>query len=331
MPQFYLQNEYIPISKIFIEKYLPSANATFVKIYLYALNIASKGENADFASIASALGLLESDVMQAFNYWLENGVLKNDNDRIIFNSFDNVSAPSPVPIQQKPPIAKERSSRPGYAPNEAARAVAENAALSDTVMLAQEILGKTLNSSDIETLYWFYDGLKFSPEVILMLLEYCVSKEKRRMSYIEKVAVSWHERGITSMEAVNDYIKKDAERSGYVYSIRKMLGITDRALSQNEEQYINRWHEMYKMDEDMISLAYEQCIIQTAKLSFPYMEKILERWYKQGIHTPAMAEQDNKDFRNSQTANSQVSPSFGVYSDNYDHESLEHLTRKKYD
>lgn len=333
MPQFYLKNDYVPVSTVFIENFLPNANATFVKIYLYALNIAAKGENADFASIASALGLLESDVMQAFNYWTEKGVLKTENNAIVFNTFETKNPDNFIQqnIPQKNSPIKERSTHPGYAPGEAARAVSENSTLSETVMLAQEILGKTLNPSDTETLYWFYDGLKFSPEVILMLLEYCVSKEKRRMSYIEKVAVSWHERGITSMEAVNDYIKKDAERSGYIYSVRKMLGITDRALSQSEEQYITRWHEMYKMDEDMISLAYEQCIIQTAKLSFPYMEKILERWYKQGIHTPAMAEQDNKDFRNSQSSSLPTSQSFGIYNDNYDHEALEHLTHKKYD
>ena len=59
--------------------------------------------------------------------------------------------------------------------------------------------------------------------------------------------------------------------TGYIYSIRKILGIADRQISKNEEQYINRWHEMYHMDENMVSAAYEQCIIRTAKLSFPYI------------------------------------------------------------
>lgn len=333
MSQFYLNSEYVPVPLVFIEKFLPHANATFVKIYLYSLGIAAQGGSADYSAIASALGLLESDVMQAFNYWAEKGILKNENDNIIFGNMQTDSAPVSAPPKPMTDAPAERSGRPSYAPSEVANAIADNSTLSEMVMLAQEILGKTLNPSDTETLYWFYDGLKFSPEVILMLLEYCVSKEKRRMSYIEKVAVSWHERGITSMEAVNDYIKKDAERSGYIYSVRKLLGITDRALSQSEEQFINRWHEMYKMDEDMISLAYEQCIIQTAKLSFPYMEKILERWYKQGIHTPEQAEQDNRAFRNSQVQNQGPADvrTFGIYSDNYDHEKLEKLTRKKYD
>lgn len=339
MPQFRLNHEYVLVSSQFIEEYMPKANAAFVTIYLYAINLAHKGEKVEYASIASALNLLESDVVQAFSYWKDEGVLRLEEDEVILGTLGR--AVKSVPNAPKQSIPKEaanketttepvkvRQTRPGYAPGEAAGAIHNNSTLSEMVMLAQEILGKTLNPTDTETLYWFYEGLKFSPEVILMLLEYCVSKEKRRMSYIEKVAVSWHERGITSMNAVNDHIQKESERTGYIYSIRKLFGITDRALSQSEEQFITRWQNMYMMEEDMVSHAYEQCIIQTAKLSFPYIEKILERWHKQGIHTVEQAEADSRSFKSSQP--SPNDDDSGLYSDDYDHELLEKLTRTKY-
>ena len=90
---------------------------------------------------------------------------------------------------------------------------------------------------------------------------------------------------------------------------------------------------MYKMDPEMISFAYEQCIMQTAKLSFPYMEKILERWYKQGIHTVARAQQDNEHFKSSQSFHSPEHQynSYDVFNDGYDHEALEELTRRNHD
>ena len=328
MPVFFMNPESISVSTEFIENHMPKANATFVKIYLYALYFAHKNENVEYATIARELNLLESDVIQAFNYWQEEGVLTVLNDSVSFNIANKNTAPS-----QKLQATKPKATRPSYTSGDISRALSENPNLSEMVTLAQEILGKALNASDTETIYWFYEGLKFSPEVILMLLEYCVSKEKRRMSYIEKVAIGWHERGITSMEAVNDFIEKESEHSGFVYSVRKLLGITDRALSQNEEQHINRWHEMYKMDEEMISFAYEQCIMQTAKLSFPYMEKILERWYKQGIHTVSQAKQDNEQFKNSQGSNPSDSSynSYDVFNDGYDHDSLEELTRRNRD
>lgn len=326
MPQFYAKNNFISIPSAFIDDYLPEANATFVKVYIYALNLATKNVQTEFLDIAQALNLLESDVIQAFQYWANKGWMSLSGGSVTFTS---PSSPDTSTAQTNPaPAAEFVSKRPGYTSAEVANAIRTDSALSETISLSQEILGKTLSPTDTETLYWFYDGLKFSPEVILMLIEYCVSKEKRRMNYIEKVAVSWHERGITSMEAVNSYLKSEEEHSGYLYSIRKILGITDRQLSKNEEQYINRWHDMYHMDENMVSIAYEQCIIQTSKLSLPYIEKILERWHKSGIHTPEQADNDNKNFKASSDS-AAVPSNYGVYNESYDHNSLEQLTRKR--
>lgn len=333
MPEFYLKKRYIPVSYEFIEEYMPKANATFVKIYLYALFAASIQKNPEYLDIAKALNLLESDVVQAFNYWQEQGLVTISGNSVIFNEGETEAVPAAVqPVSGK--NEKIKLHRPEYTQTEIATAISESNTLSDMVQLAQEILGKPLNPTDVETLFWFYDGLKFSPEVILMLLEYCVSKEKRRMSYIESVAISWHERGISGMEAVNEYIKKESEKNSFIYSVRKIFGITDRAISQTEEKFINRWHDMYKMDESMISMAYEQCIIQTAKLSFPYIEKILERWHKGGIHTPAQAEKDNRNFKENHSqpqvpAGPSSERGFDVYYENYDHESLEKLTRNR--
>ena len=40
------------------------------------------------------------------------------------------------------------------------------------------------------------------------------------------------------------------------------------------------------MSVDMVKNAYELTVNQTAKLSFAYMNKILESWAKSNIHTP---------------------------------------------
>ena len=47
----------------------------------------------------------------------------------------------------------------------------------------------------------------------------------------------------------------------------------------------------------MVGLAYEYCIMQTSKLSFPYMNSIIKRWHELGIHTVADAERDHEDFK----------------------------------
>ena len=312
MPYFSNDNKFTCVPTEFIKKQMPQANPTFVKVYLYLLMLASEKASVEFSDIAETLGLLESDLMLAIKYWETAGVITRNGDEFVFGTITAEPAPS---------LEEERVPKKPRTENLTAIIEADRS-LSDMFMVSQEILGKTISGSDMETIYWFYSELKRSPEAILLLLEHCVSKGKTRMNYIEKVAISWSEMGLNNAENVALYIKNEEQKTGFLYSIRKIMGISDRSLSQMEEKYLTKWHDEMGMEEEMIALAYEYCIIQTAKLSFPYMDKIITRWTKEGIRTVADAEEDNRKFKkNAKTEGT----AFGDNS--YDHDDLELLTR----
>lgn len=321
LAKFILRTQYVTVPIHFIHEIMPNANGTFVKIYLYALSLAQSGIEMNNAEIAKSLGILESDVMQAFTYWYQNGVLVMRDNVVEFLDF-----PSP------PDLPKSAVTEQSLSPIDHVTAVVSaNEALADMYTLAQGVLDKTLTTSEIQTLYWIYDNLKFSPEAVLMLLEYCVSKEKRNMKYIEQVAISWAEKGITTMETIDRYLKEEQKNSGYVYSLKRLFGINDRNLSRMEEEMMERWRDNYHMSEEMAALAYEYCIMQTSKLSFPYIDKILSRWAKNGIRTIEAAEHDNEQFKNTNMNKSNQNEKYKVYEDNYNHDELEHIIRKKLD
>ena len=311
MPYFSNDNKFTPVPTEFIKKHLPQANPTFVKVYLYLLMLASENSSAEFSDIAETLGLLESDLMLAVKYWESCGVIFKNGDNFSFGIAGTIDEKTnEIKTEQKPRTEN------------LAEIIANDRSLSDMFMVSQEILGKTISERDMETIYWFFSELKMSPEAILLLLEHCVSKGKTRMNYIEKVAVSWSEMGLTNAENVALYIKNEEQKTGFLYSIRKIMGIADRSLSQIEEKYLTKWHEEMGMEEEMIALAYEYCIIQTAKLSFPYMDKITTRWAQEGIRTVADAEEDNRKFKN------RTKTDGNAFGDNlYDHDDLEKLTR----
>ncbi len=275
MPFFTNENKYVSVPTDFITGQLPQANPTFVKVYLYLLMLASENTAVGFPEIAETLGLLESDLMMSIKYWESQGVIVKSGETFTFPQSKQAAASV---IQE--PAAPQRAHIENLA-----EIISADKGLSDMFMLSQEILGKTITEKDMETIYWFHQELKMPPEVVLLLLEYCVSKGKNRMSYIEKVAISWSEMGLTSSEDVALYLKNEEQKTGFLYSIRKIMGIADRSLSQIEEKYLNKWHDELSMSEEMIALAYEYCIIQTAKLSFPYMDKIITRWADSGITT----------------------------------------------
>lgn len=309
MPKFNYSVDFVSVPADFIENHMARSNGAYVKIYLLSLYLAARGESMSNSEIAEKLDLLESDVVNAFEYWNKEKVLKYENDTVIFGDGESArrSGPSKKSMDT---ISKE---------------IMSNKMLSDLCTLSQEILGKTLGNKDIETLYWFYDELGLSPEVITMLLEYCVSKNKRNMNYIEKVAISWHENGIVTIDAADKFITAQKEKGSYFYSLRKLFGIEDRNLSKSEETYLKTWRDTHGMDENMVGLAYEYCITQTNKLSFPYMNSIIKRWDEMNIHTIEAAEKDHEEFRNKNKAGNQ-----NVFDDNnINYDELEKIMRDK--
>lgn len=268
MPVFKINQNFVVVPCDFIENLMPRSNPTFVKVYLYALMLASRGENVASEVIAQKLELLESDVLQAMKYFEDKGVFSGEEKQ--------------QPVQEKPEISPNSED------------------LKEMLMLAQEVLGKTLSTTDTKTLYWIHENLGFPMEVILVLLEYCVSINKRSMSYIEQVAISWHDRGITTLEAADSFLNAQADKSDALLTIKKIFGINSRDFTSIEKNYINTWLADYGMTEEMVALAYEYSILRINKLSFPYIDKIIEQWFKKGIHTIADAEADNEEFKNSQ-------------------------------
>lgn len=321
MPKFNSNSDYIPVSKEFIKKYMPPANGAYVKVYLYALCLADEKGDMTTKEIAKVLNLLESDVVNAFDFWQSEGALKYD------AAADSVTFHGAAPLVNAPGNTKEETSSVPQKKDikKIEEEINNNKALSDLCELSQELLGKTLKSHEIETLYWFYDELGLSPEVITMLLEYCVSKGKRNMNYIEKVAISWHENGIVTIDAADKYIREEKEKSGYLGALKKLFGFDDRNFSKTEETYLKSWKDEYGMDENMVGLAYEYCIDAIHKISFPYMDTIIKRWKEMGIDSIEAAEKDHEEFKTKKNKKD-----YNIFDDKKtDYDEIEKIIREK--
>lgn len=330
MTEFISNFNVVGVPSHFIENVMPKANGAFVKVYLYVLDLAAKGASADEAEIAEALELLESDVVKAFEYLEENGCIERGSGYIAAGAgaFGGGHGETPGGAERG---HNDDAGEPGKVPAESVKNIMEgNQMLADLCQLAQQTLGKTLSDRDIETLYWMYENLGFSPEVILMILEYCVSKDKRNMNYIEKVAIGWHENGITTIDAAQKYMTDMREKNSYFGNIRRLFGIDGRPLSKTEETYLKNWRDNCNMSEDMVALAYEYCIINTGRLSFPYINTIIENWFEKNIFSVPDAEKEHEEHK---SAARPEKDGYEVYKDRdgFDYGSIDDIMRKKYD
>ena len=108
-----------------------------------------------------------------------------------------------------------------------------------------------------------------------------------------KEAYAWAERGIDSLEAAAAYIRDQNQRSSRLSRLMGLLQIRGRSLTAAEQRYAESWIEM-GFEEEVISMAYERTCLNTGGLNWAYMNKILQRWNQQGLHTAEAVQSGDK-------------------------------------
>ena len=163
--------------------------------------------------------------------------------------------------------------------------------IKELIYIAQAYLGKTLNSSETETILYFYDGLGFSTELIEYLIEYCVSNNHKNMRYIETVAISWSEGHIKTVSEAKEFT---GNKSKLYFSVLKSFGITGRNVAPAEKDYITRWTNEYNFSPDIILSACDRTISAIHQPSFQYGDSILKSWKSSGVRSVSDIENSDK-------------------------------------
>lgn len=157
-----------------------------------------------------------------------------------------------------------------------------NHEVSELLFIIETYLKHPLSSTEMNTVFFWYDGLKFSGEVIEYLVEYCITNGHSSLRYMDKVAIAWAENGIDTIEKAKEHV---SIRSKAYYSIMKAFGITGRNLADSEITFVNKWSKEYKFDIELIQEACRRTISATQKPSFEYADSILTNWYNNNVHT----------------------------------------------
>ena len=278
------------VSNVFIDEYMSGANGEFVKIYLYLLRQLNSAE-ADFSlsEIADKFEHTEKDVKRALCYWERMQLLHLDYDtdenliaiRLLdalsknkVDAPDTASTDTVVSTAQSTATSDEPLAPKSYSAD-AIKQFTEQEAVTELVFIAEQYLGRTLTATDLNAIFYFYDELKLSVELIEYLIEYCVSNRHTSIRYIEKVAISWYENGYQTIEQV----KQANGQYNQLYStVMKSLGISGRNLVSAETAYIEKWKNEFGFSIELIQKACEKTIQAIHEPSFEYTDRILSNW-----------------------------------------------------
>lgn len=290
------------VSNVFIDEYMSGANGEFVKIYLYLLRQLNSAEAGfSLSEIADKFEHTEKDVKRALCYWERMQLLHLDydtNENLVgirlmdalskagsANSAscqtgaDKVLETSPIITGGTASTVKEVPVKKSYSADDI-KQFTEQEAVMELVFIAEQYLGRTLTATDLNAIFYFYDELKLSIELIEYLIEYCVSNRHTSIRYIEKVALAWAENGYQTVEQA----KQANGQYNQTYSaVMKAMGISGRSLVSTETAYIDKWKNDFGFSIELIQKACEKTIQAIHEPSFEYADRILSNWKLNGI------------------------------------------------
>lgn len=191
------------ISNEFLEKYLADSNSDYLKVYLFYLW--KRNQKLSVKEVADELNLTDNDVERAIKYWIKQKAIqkKNVQDKNVLNKNDNSDESS---IDNSNDNNKNINFENVIKMRNAKNKVEDQGSLEDVMFYAEKML-PNISSNQAMLFEYLFNEYKFSSAVIQYLIDYCVDSNKTDNRYMRKIATSWYELGLKTV----DDIKKNQE------------------------------------------------------------------------------------------------------------------------
>lgn len=183
--------------------------------------------------------------------------------------------------------AVESSGVENYKSAELANLLEERTVTASFIDEAQKVFGKTFNTHDTNIVVGLIDQYGFEEEAILAILAYVLRLGKKSVKYAEKIAIGLYDDGYTAALDVVTRINAIEQSKEDIYKIKQMFGFGARELTKSEKDIFSKWLQTYGYDVDVIRFAYDITVNSIQKPVPRYTDKIIEKWYSEGLRSLA--------------------------------------------
>jgi len=176
------------------DEYIKLAGADNLKVLLYCLRHA--GADISDGEIARATGVKQESVRTSMEFWEQRGL------------FAESEKAAGANVTVSGGVRKIEAYRdPEYAPSEISEIIKEDKTIKYIFEQIENKKGKVTHTVG-KTLTQIIEYYSMKPEVLLMLVEYCFSKNKFTPSYLKTVALDWLDNGINSVDSAERKIRE---------------------------------------------------------------------------------------------------------------------------
>lgn len=259
------------------------------EVQLKAMLLLLSGKSVE--DIADALSVTLTVITDALDFWVQRGVVNNGNsnnsdDKTVETENVVVNTPKKLQMKQKPSA------------HSVALRCQEDERLKAMLSEVQRMLGRLVSPAETSTLIWLHDDQGLEPPVILMAVQYAAAEGIKGFSYIEKMCIGWAHDGVSTVKDAEEKLKTLFLQKSAWGIIESAFGIPHRKPTKRENEYSDTWINKWNFKKNMIEIAYEKCIDATGKLSFNYINKILQKWNENGITEPEQIENEKSTDQN---------------------------------
>ena len=189
---------------------------------------------------------------------------------------------APLPAEQPPQYTQE----------DVMRRMEGDEAFAQLLREVERRLGP-LSTASLKILLELNEYLGLPCDVIYLLVNDCIACKEARfgagrrptMREIEKEGYAWARRELFSVQAVDEYLKKEQRRRRLYPDYMAALQMPARTPSPGEEKYIKSWLEM-GFPPETVAIAYDKTVLKCHEFKWQYCNGILKKWHEKNLHTP---------------------------------------------
>ena len=303
-------NHIPPITTIynsFIEDYMPAANGSYVKVYLYiAKCLQAKESNFSISSLADQLENTEKDILRALMYWEKKGLMSLNRDKATgeilglemlipfaerdFDTYENTAKESAASLGVDSDLSETGAlNRRNSDLSETGALNRRNSDLSETGALDRR------NSDLSETGALDRRNSDFSETDAANTSTYESSgtdAPSNVNSDVHRASNSAQEKNSSAVKPIQvspEQIQELSANEDFVWVCNVVESYLERPMKPTEIQLITYLYGTLHFSRELILHLYDYCI-SIGKTACNYIQTVALSWHEQGIKTPEQAQ-----------------------------------------
>ena len=264
-------NHIPPITTIynsFIEDYMPAANGSYVKVYLYiAKCLQAKESNFSISSLADQLENTEKDILRALMYWEKKGLMSLNRDKA---TGEILGLEMLIPFAERDFDTYENTAK------ESAASLGVDSDLSETGALNRR--NSDFSETDAANTSTYESSGTDAPSNI--------------NSDVHRASNSAQEKNSSAVKPIQvspEQIQELSANEDFVWVCNVVESYLERPMKPTEIQLITYLYGTLHFSRELILHLYDYCI-SMGKTACNYIQTVALSWHEQGIKTPEQAQ-----------------------------------------